>query len=284
MRIYDSLIYKRIARGGGGGSDPSQGATATAADITLGKTAAANGEMLTGTLEPPELDSKTITANGTYLAASDNLDGYDEVTVDVNTDPIKGFVLEDYDANGYPTKARLVGNWTETPTNFTTTVAEFAVIWSKIKELVLPNTLMTIGWASFANYYELEKINIPSSVALKGSAFYNCKKVTEINIDGNVSIDGGQVFNGAISCIKFTVGGNVTTWNNPFYINSASFVNFIPIMLYDFSHCTTPFVLAAWYQLPHANGCVIRVPQALLADWQEETNWIDLNDVVWEGV
>ena len=31
----------------------------------------------------PALGSKTITANGTYLASSDNLDGYDEVTANV---------------------------------------------------------------------------------------------------------------------------------------------------------------------------------------------------------
>ena len=31
----------------------------------------------------PALGSKTITANGTYLASADNLDGYDEVTANV---------------------------------------------------------------------------------------------------------------------------------------------------------------------------------------------------------
>ena len=31
----------------------------------------------------PNLGSKTITANGTYLASADNLDGYDEVTANV---------------------------------------------------------------------------------------------------------------------------------------------------------------------------------------------------------
>ena len=36
-----------------------------------------------GGSSPPSLGSKTITANGTYLASADNLDGYDEVTANV---------------------------------------------------------------------------------------------------------------------------------------------------------------------------------------------------------
>lgn len=36
-----------------------------------------------GGASAPNLGSKTITANGTYLASSDNLDGYDEVTANV---------------------------------------------------------------------------------------------------------------------------------------------------------------------------------------------------------
>ena len=42
------------------------------------------------------LGSKTITENGTYLASSDNLDGYDEVTVNVSADP-KIYTGEDED-------------------------------------------------------------------------------------------------------------------------------------------------------------------------------------------
>ena len=238
-----------------------------------------------------DLGTKNITANGTYAASEDNLDGYSSVTVAVNTDPIKGFVLEDYDANGYPTKARLVGNWTETPTNFTTTSTEYAVIWSKIKELVLPNTLTSIGWASFANYYDLEKINIPSSVTLGGYAFNNIPQVTEVNIGGDLTFNSISTFGGSVRLSKFVVGGNVTNWLNPYFINSAEYVASTPVMLYDFSHCTAPFALPAWYQLGHASGCVIRVPQSLLADWQEETNWIDIPTdpnvsgyVIWQGV
>lgn len=253
--------------------------TANATDIDIAQYATADVAVPTA-----DLGTKSITANGTYAASSDNLDGYYEVTVNVNTDTTKGFVIEDYDSDGYPTKARLVGNWTETPTNFTTTNTIYAVIWTHIKELVLPNTLTSIGWASFANYLALEKINIPSSVTLGGYAFNNIPQVTEVNIGGDLTFNNINAFGASTRLSKFVVGGNVTNWLNPYFINSAEYVANTPVMLYDFSHCIEPFTLPAWYQLGHASGCVIRVPQALLANWQEETNWIDLTDVVWEGV
>ena len=56
---------------------------ADAEEIILGKTALVNGELITGTLEMPTLGSKTITENGTFNPADDELDAYNEVIVSV---------------------------------------------------------------------------------------------------------------------------------------------------------------------------------------------------------
>lgn len=53
---------------------------------------------------------------------------------------------------------------------------------------------------------------------------------------------------------------------------------------YDFSAATAVPMLDNPSQMKHAPGCVIRVPSALLTEWQNSTNWCDLTDVVWEGV
>jgi hypothetical protein len=109
---------------------------------------------------------------------------------------------------------------------------------------------------SFAQCTGLQHITFNSSIIIVGNAFGGCGNLLSV------------VFNA--DCIRIE--------NDAF--SAASLVT-----LYDFSHATfIPTLASSQYTLLHASGCVIRVPQALLADWQEETNWIDLTDVVWEGV
>lgn len=89
---------------------------ASASDITSGKLAFVNGELVTGTASGggATLITKSITANGTYNASSDNADGYSSVTVNVSgggggggnmSDPIRFF---DYDGT-------LVASYTAVP-------------------------------------------------------------------------------------------------------------------------------------------------------------------------
>ena len=59
-------------------------ADATAADIANGKKAYVNGSLVVGSATAPVLTTKSITANGTYNASSDNADGYSSVTVSVS--------------------------------------------------------------------------------------------------------------------------------------------------------------------------------------------------------
>ena len=56
----------------------------------------------------------SITANGT---TTHDMTNYADAEITVNTDPAKGLVFENYDSDGYPTTARLVG-MTEIPNTY----------------------------------------------------------------------------------------------------------------------------------------------------------------------
>lgn len=96
------------------------GDTVTAATLMSPKTAhGADGVQITGTAVEKTLTTKSITANGTYNASSDNADGYSSVTVNVSggasnivTGTFKGTttgaamdVTLNYTGNGYPVAA-----------------------------------------------------------------------------------------------------------------------------------------------------------------------------------
>lgn len=70
------------------------GDTVTAATLMSPQTAhGANGELVTGTATPKTLTTKTITANGTYNASSDNADGYSSIVVNVPSSTTSRLIL-----------------------------------------------------------------------------------------------------------------------------------------------------------------------------------------------
>ena len=214
-------------------------ATATAADITLGKTAAANGEMITGTHVDPEAPTGTIpiTANGTY-----DVSQYAEAIV--NTNPTIGMVFTDFTVDGYPQTIRTYG-YQGLPSDFFISMGQRAYnnrsYFSRyITYVYLNDGILTIGSSSLREMNRVKEIHFPATVT--------------------------QIEN--------------YCWNSDTYIE-----------LLDFSNCTDIPTLEIRGNDNLPSGCVIRVPQNLLEDWQEETNWIDLptdpnvaHYVVWEGV
>lgn len=128
-------------------------------------------------------------------------------------------------------------------------------IRASITDLII-NDSELVGSMSFAQCTGLQHITFNSSIIIAGNAFGGCGNLLSVVFKAD--------------CIRIEADA----------FSAASLVT-----LYDFSRATViPTLSPSQYSLLHASGCVIKVPQALLEDWQNADVWKDLTDVVWEGV
>ena len=77
MDYFDILLAKQLGEGGGGSVTIEQ------LDVTENGTYSEPGKAYRPVIVNLPLDEKTITANGTYNASDDNLQGYNKVVVNV---------------------------------------------------------------------------------------------------------------------------------------------------------------------------------------------------------
>lgn len=83
---------------------------------------------------------------------------------------------------------------------------------SKIKSIVLPSTVTSIGWNAFAYCYELESVTILGEVKSIGSeAFYCDIKLTEVNLPDSVENISSNAFDGCTSLKSIEFPKNLKT-------------------------------------------------------------------------
>lgn len=167
----------------------------------------------------------------------------------------KGLVFSDYDSDGYPTKAEFVGTWTEIPANFCYYL--FTYFGKNITSITIPNTVTKLNNQTFRFCAALTSFAFPASLTtLSTNCCANCTAVASVTFNGDVP-------------------------NLP----QSAFASNTATTLYDFSNHTGAIpTLYNVASLGHANGCVIKVPSALLSTWQTTGNWASLTGVVWQGV
>lgn len=118
---------------------------------------------------PTDLISKTITENGVYNASSDNVDGYDVVTVDV---PERN-TLDELCANTL--EVANIPSATEIPNSFFRNK-------TNLKAVIMPN-VTTIGQYCFAYCTNLALTTFPNGIeVIDARAFIDCTGIPYIDV------------------------------------------------------------------------------------------------------
>ncbi len=95
---------------------------------------------------------------------------------------------------------------------------------TEIKDLVIPNSVTSIGHSTFSGCSGLTSITISNSVTSIGSsAFRNCSGLTSITIPNSVTSIGDNAFSGCGNSVSVEINSNAILSKN--YTSSSSLVN-----------------------------------------------------------
>ena len=86
---------------------------------------------------------------------------------------------------------------------------------TEITNLIIPNSVTSIGYYAFQYCYGLTSVTIGNSVtSIGGGAFYNCSGLTSVTIGNSVTSIGNYAFYGCSGLTSVTIGNSVTSIGN----------------------------------------------------------------------
>jgi hypothetical protein len=155
------------------------------------------------TVNPIDLENKTITENGVYT--SETKSGFGEVTVDVK---------EDINLT-YRQKAELLLEDFAALENFTKVPSYCFYYDSNLQYIELPDSVTEIGQEAFSHCTRLVSIDLPAVTKIGQEAFASCS-LKIVNLPSAVSLSSYGTFSGCNSLTTVTLGSNLTYITNVF--------------------------------------------------------------------
>lgn len=199
----------------------------------------------------PSLDSLqsksvTITENTTTnITADSGYNGLSSVSVTTNVSggdtPTKGLILSDWDNDGYPTKAEIVG-MTGIPNSYFQLDASSSNVLKNVTNIKLPNNITSIGWYAFA-YSGITGIDLPNTLTtLSPNTFSYCKKLISIVIPNSVNSIGNVCFGNCSNLINVALSNEITAIGTQTFISCSkleniNLENIVTIADYAFQGC-----------------------------------------------
>lgn len=281
-------------------------ATATAADILVGKTAYAADGKVTGTYEPAVLIAKKITENGLYLAEEDNADGFSEVEVDT---PVPTFMEKTITGNGtYQASDDHVDGYNEVTVEIlgnigllingsiqklsaidfagATNIRYWACAYlSNLTDVVVPDTILGIGTHAFYQCTNIKNLTVPfiGSGDMSpyryhlGYFFGNDNNPSSQSSDIPKTLENLTITSASLISTSAMQDCNhiktvVVSSLNLREIDSAAFLRCSALQSITFL-ATTPPLLASSNAFNGTNNCPIYVPAARVNAYKAATNW-----------
>lgn len=193
--------------------------TAVASDVASGKYFyLATGAKVAGTKTEKELDTKTITLNGTYDAEDDNVDGYSEVTVNVQNGATMTEVANTYGTGVVITSAQGAGpSATRHTIYFEFEDESSTTIYAYYDSSFVGNAITATTPTTYDN-------KTVTSAQLDGVEWYSYTPAPvaptyETIFDDDITVDSGSITITSLSSLYFASGETWrVTWSGTEYI------------------------------------------------------------------
>lgn len=164
----------------------------------------------------------------------------------------KGLVFSEYDTYGYSHKAEFVGTWSSIPDYYCSSILNKNTFCKNVTNIIIPNSIVSIGVYAFRNCTSLTSIEIPNGVTSIGEYAFNiCANLTTLTIPTNVS---------TIGKLALTIG---TSSNKATITMKGLF---------------PPTIQSDTFKASYLNK--IYVPSASVTQYKNATNWANFADYI----
>lgn len=138
--------------------------------------------------------------------------------------PTKGLILSDWNNDGYPIKAEIVG-MTEIPNYYFNLDPTSSNVLKNITYIKIPNNITKIGWSAFA-YSNITGIDLPNTLTTLSPGVFNyCKKLISIVIPNSVNSMGNSCFGNCLNLTNVVLPNKITTIENQTFISCSKLEN-----------------------------------------------------------